>query len=51
MSKKTSTQTEPIYVFTTMEADSEDWDPVKIDSDLMRQNVYIILTPLNPAFI
>ena len=27
---KTSTRTKQIYVFTTMEADSEGWDPVKL---------------------
>ena len=29
-SHKTSTRTEQIYVFTTMEAESESWDPVKL---------------------
>ena len=27
---KTSTRTEQIYVFTTMAAEGEGWDPVKI---------------------
>ena len=30
MSQKTSTRTEQIYVFTTMEAEDESWDSVKL---------------------